>query len=249
MPELMYGLTDLDDPTSFKPIKVDDTGAIAGAGGAGGGGDGAIVSGDNANVKARVATTTPGAADPGLIVRLVGGGDASAANQVTGNTSLANIDTKTPALAAGRVPVDGSGVTQPVSAAALPLPSGAATSAAQTTGNTSLASIDTKTPTLVSGREPVEARAELYTVQGAGIAAGTTSAAALPNVAGKLVLLYAPDTNVGTVYLGGAGVTVGGGLPLQPGSWTPYLPIANLNALFRIAAATTGYDVGYLVLG
>jgi hypothetical protein len=44
-----------------------------------------------------------------------GGGDASAANQVTGNASLASIDTKTPALVSGRQPVDGSGVTQPVS--------------------------------------------------------------------------------------------------------------------------------------
>lgn len=38
--------------------------------------------------------------------------------------------------------------TQPVSAASLPLPSGAATSALQTTGNTSLGNIDTKTPAL-----------------------------------------------------------------------------------------------------
>lgn len=44
--------------------------------------------------------------------------------------------------------VDGSGVTQPVSAASLPLPTGAATSALQSTGNTSVASIDTKTPAL-----------------------------------------------------------------------------------------------------
>lgn len=42
--------------------------------------------------------------------------------------------------------VDGSGVTQPVSAASLPLPSGAATALRQDTGNTSLASIDGKIP-------------------------------------------------------------------------------------------------------
>jgi hypothetical protein len=57
-------------------------------------------------------------------------------------SSTFSIDSKTPALVSGRVPVDGSGVTQPVSgtfwqatqpvsAAALPLPSGAATSANQ----------------------------------------------------------------------------------------------------------------------
>lgn len=46
----------------------------------------------------------------------------------------------------GTVPwvVDGSGVTQPVSAAALPLPTGASTSALQTTGNTSLSTIAAK---------------------------------------------------------------------------------------------------------
>jgi len=42
------------------------------------------------------------------------------------DATLSSIDAKTPALASGRVPVDGSGVTQPISAASLPLPSGAA---------------------------------------------------------------------------------------------------------------------------
>lgn len=41
----------------------------------------------------------------------------------------------------GTVTVDGSGVTQPISAASLPLPTGASTSALQTTGNTSLSTI------------------------------------------------------------------------------------------------------------
>lgn len=60
-------------------------------------------------------------------------GASTLAAQTTGNTSLSSIDTKTPALVSGRVPVDGSGVTQPISATALPLPTGAATSANQTT--------------------------------------------------------------------------------------------------------------------
>lgn len=58
----------------------------------------------------------------------------------TDNTSIGNTTDK--------LKVDGSGVTQPISATALPLPSGASTSALQTTGNTSVASIDTKTPAL-----------------------------------------------------------------------------------------------------
>lgn len=40
--------------------------------------------------------------------------------QSAGNTSLAAIEAKTPALVSGRQPVDGSGVTQPVSLAAMP---------------------------------------------------------------------------------------------------------------------------------
>ena len=40
--------------------------------------------------------------------------------------------------------VDGSAVTQPISAVSLPLPTGASTSANQTTANTSLSSIDSK---------------------------------------------------------------------------------------------------------
>jgi hypothetical protein len=55
-------------------------------------------------------------------------------------TSLSAIDTKL----GGTLTVDGSGATQPVSAAALPLPAGASTEAKQDTGNTSLGSIDGK---------------------------------------------------------------------------------------------------------
>lgn len=42
-------------------------------------------------------------------------GAATGAKQDTGNASLASLDGKAPALVSGRVPVDGSGVTQPVS--------------------------------------------------------------------------------------------------------------------------------------
>lgn len=53
---------------------------------------------------------------------------ATSALQSAGNTTLSSIDSKTPSLVGGRQPVDGSGVTQPISAASLPLPTGAATS-------------------------------------------------------------------------------------------------------------------------
>lgn len=47
---------------------------------------------------------------------------------------------------AGALRVDGSGVTQPISATSLPLPTGAATSALQTTGNSTLATISGQLP-------------------------------------------------------------------------------------------------------
>jgi len=105
-------------------------------------------------------------------------GASTATLQTTGNTSLNSIDTKTPSLSSGRVPVESNLVqgltdtqlrasavpvsgtfwqsTQPVSAVSLPLPTDASTSALQTTGNSSLSSIDAKTPSLSSGRVPVE---------------------------------------------------------------------------------------------
>lgn len=73
-----------------------------------------------------------------------------------GVTALTSIDNKTAALVAGRVPVDGSGITQPISANALPLPTGAATADNQSTANSSLSSIDGKLPTLSNGRLPVD---------------------------------------------------------------------------------------------
>lgn len=57
-------------------------------------------------------------------------GAATSLNQVTANSSLSSIDGKLPSnltVSATRLLVDGSGVTQPISAASLPLPTGAAT--------------------------------------------------------------------------------------------------------------------------
>lgn len=73
-------------------------------------------------------------------------GAATSAKQDTGNLILANIDSKTPALVLGKVPVD-TGLLQPLTDAQLranpvpvtvpsiPLPSGASTFAAQTDGS------------------------------------------------------------------------------------------------------------------
>jgi hypothetical protein len=122
---------------------------------------------DGSNVTAEQDTATPADNKGSPVVILPGQGQApispaTSGNQVSTNAkldtlisqtdgvegSLTSIDGKTPALVSGRVPVDGSGVTQPISAASLPLPTGAAT-------ETTVASINTKTPALVSGAVPV----------------------------------------------------------------------------------------------
>lgn len=67
---------------------------------------------------------------------------ATSANQTTEITKLTSIDGKLPSnltVTSTRLLVDGSGVTQPVSAASLPLPSGAAT-------ETTLSALNTKIP-------------------------------------------------------------------------------------------------------
>ncbi len=96
-------------------------------------------------------------------------GAATSANQTTGNTSLSTIAGDTTSLD-GKIPSQGAATTAnstpvniasdqtvPISAASLPLPSGAATSANQSTANSSLStiagdttSIDGKTPSLGS---------------------------------------------------------------------------------------------------
>jgi len=88
-----------------------------------------------------------------------GGGDASSSNQLTmitnqtngtqksiilGNTAKDGSGTQYQALmdSDGRLSVDASGVTVPISASALPLPAGAATSSLQTTANGHLSAIE-----------------------------------------------------------------------------------------------------------
>lgn len=131
--------------------------------------------------------------------------------------TLASVDAKTPALVSGRTPVDGSGVTQPVSAASLPLPAGAATAANQSTLighvdgiegalstiDADTGSIDAKLPALSNGKVPVvgpltdtELRATAVPVSVAALplpAGGATAA----NQATVIASLANLDTDLG----------------------------------------------------
>lgn len=93
-------------------------------------------------------------------------GVSTAANQTTGNTSLSSIDGKLPALIASRVPVDGSGVTQPVS--------GTITANAGTgTLAVSMAAVPTGGVALA---DTFKTRSDTYTVTGNGVTITVTSA-------------------------------------------------------------------------
>ena len=131
-------------------------------------------------------------------------GASTATLQTTGNTSLNSIDTKTPALSGGRVPVESNLVqgltdtqlrasavpvsgtfwqaTQPVSAVSLPLPTGASTSALQTTGNNTLSNIDTKLGGTLSvnvGLTDAQLRASAVPISFTRLASGTDSVSAV----------------------------------------------------------------------
>jgi len=123
---------------------------------------GIIADPDDANGRAKVKNAAPAAADYGVIARVLLY-DASG-NAVT--------------LVAGRVPVDGSGVIQPVSAASLPLPAGASTEAtlalikAKTDNLDVLLSTRTK-PADVQGIRALTAADIVTAAQGAAAAVGS----------------------------------------------------------------------------
>lgn len=77
---------------------------------------------------------------------------ASTLAAVTAITNTVTIKADTAINQTNSLKVDGSAVTQPISATALPLPTGAATSANQTTGNSTLSSISGQLPTTLGAK-------------------------------------------------------------------------------------------------
>jgi len=157
--------------------------------------------------------------DPGQLIKLAGDEVNSAIRvNVVASVAANTVDIisgdgsfdKATVTAAKALKVDGSAVTQPVSAASLPLPTGAATSANQATEISSLSSIDTKTPALgqalAAASTPVvltAAQITTLTPLTSVIAnAGTnlnTSALALDSTVAKDASLTTLDTSVNTL--------------------------------------------------
>src|SRR3990170_4263651 len=76
----------------------------------------------------------------------------------------------------------------------------------------------------------------------------------LPHIPCRAVFFTAVASNAGKVYLGGPAVTAPdgttdttSGIELQAGDMTPFIPISNLNKLFRICE-NAGDDLCYFLV-
>jgi hypothetical protein len=125
---------------------------------------------------------------------------------------------KIPALVSGRIPVDGSGVTQPISASSLPLPSGASTAAKQ--------------PALGTAGTP---SSDVITVQ------GTSAGTALNTKETQPIGDYVVNVGtVGNISLGGSSVSTAG---FDAGTTADYIAVnleggGTVSAGFFIDAST-----------
>lgn len=174
-------------------------------------------------------------------------GAATASNQSTANSSLSSIDAKLPALVSSRVPVDGSGVTQPVSDSAVQSRIGATTDA-EASGDGSAIAVLKRIRTLLGGT---------LTVTGGGGGTEYTTDA------------VAPASPVGTTTLGIRDDQVAAVTPVE-GDWIPLRlnskgqlwvamadvngdPISSFGGLTRVTANftrpsdTTAYAIGDVV--
>ena len=83
---------------------------------------------------------------------------------------------------------------------------------------------------------------------------GSASALRLPDIPCSMVCFKALADNAGGVYLGGSGVTVHDGTTdtttgfvLEAGDVSPWMPVRNLNQLYRICD-NAGDDLTYMAL-
>lgn len=158
----------------------------------------------------------------------------------------------------GALRIDGSGVTQPISAAALPLPTGASTSALQTSGNATLVTISGQLPTTLGQKTSANSLAVvLASDQSAiaitgniGVAQGSTTAGELGPLVQGAVTTASPTyttattnalslTTAGALRIDGSAVTQpisAASLPLPAGASTSALQTAGNASLASIDA-------------
>lgn len=175
----------------------------------------------------------------------------SAPTYTTGSTAALSLTLN------GLLRVDGSGVTQPISAAALPLPTGASTSALQTTGNATLVTISGQLPTTLGQKTMANSLAvtiasdqsALAITSAANYAQGATTAGEIGPLIQAAVTTAAPTyttattnplslTTAGALRVDGSAVTQpisAAALPLPTGASTSALQTAGNATLTAIS--------------
>lgn len=139
--QFKIGLTLGWDGTTHREISVTTTGLVKTDGSA-------VTQPISGAITANVGTTNGLALDTSVNSLLKPASTLAAVTAVGSITSTVVVKADTAVNQTNALKVDGSATTQPVSAATLPLPTGAATSAIQTTQQTSLNSIDGKLTTV-----------------------------------------------------------------------------------------------------
>ena len=165
----------------------------------------------------------------------------------TAGTPSADVITVQGAVSMTPLKVDGSAVTQPVSAAALPLPAGASTSAKQDTGNSSLASIDGKLTACNTGAVVVSSSA-------LPAGAATSAKQPTPGTAGSPsadVITVQGTASMSALKVDGSAVTQpvsASALPLPTGASTAARQDTGNTSLSSIDAKVTACNTGAVVV-
>jgi hypothetical protein len=68
-----------------------------------------------------------------------------------------------------------------------------------------------------------------------------------PNIPCEQVFFKAPSANTGTVYIGGSTVNSSTGMALQPGEFSPWIPVQNLDLIWGVAADATSYLLYFMI--
>lgn len=173
-------------------------------------------------------TLTQGSTTSGQSGPLIQGAVTTAApSYTTAQTSPLSLTT------AGALRTDSSATTQPISAASLPLPSGAATSALQTSGNSTLTTISGQLPPTLgpnvsgSSLSIVQATGTTFSVSQSTSATGTLSSVALAtssttvlasNASRKGFIVYNDSLNILYLAFAATASTSAFSAKLQPGS-------------------------------
>jgi len=84
-------------------------------------------------------------------------------------------------------------------------------------------------------------RSYSFPFAGAGRLVGIVARTQMPDVPCEQVFFRAHPDNTGDVFIGGNDVSSVQGMILEPGDYSPYIPIQNLNILYYVCENTASH--------